>query len=406
LTDLSLGQDLRAEFPALTQKVNGHSLVYLDSAASALKPKVVIDRIDQFYRFESSNVHRGAHKLSREATDHFEAARETTRVFIGAKLNEEVIFTRGATDSINLVAASYGELLNEGDEILLTEMEHHSNIVPWQMLALRKKLVVRFLPVLSNGTLDMEQLPKFLTTKTRLVAVVWTSNALGTVNDVERIIAAAHAQNAVLLVDAAQSVTHHAIDVQKLDCDFLVFSGHKLFGPTGVGVLYGKQALLNRMPPYQGGGAMISEVTTSGTTYNQLPFKFEAGTPHIAGVIGLAAAMNFVTSIGFEKIKRHHHEINRTCLDILRSQSDLNLYGLADLRAPIYSFNFNGLHASDVGSLFDQSGIAIRAGHHCTQPLWKRFGVTATARASFSIYNTLTDIEQFSMALNKLKEFT
>lgn len=395
---------LRAQFPILSQSVYGKPLIYFDNAATTLKPLIVINAIDDYYRHKTANVHRGIHFLSEQATTTYENARVKIQHFINAPSHEQIIFTRGTTSAINLVAQSYGRTnLKAGDEVLITHLEHHSNIVPWQMLCEQTGATLKVAPINDQGELIFEKFLELLTSQTKLVSVVWISNTLGTVNPVEKIVSAAHAVGAKVVIDAAQAMAHIPVDVQKLDCDFLAFSGHKLFGPTGIGVLYGKRELLENMPPIEGGGDMIDTVTFEKTTYNVIPQKFEAGTPHIAGVIGLGAAVDFVNTLDFEK--RHAHE-----LDLLehatRAMTDidgLKIIGTAREKTAIISFVMNGLHPHDIGTLIDQEGIAIRTGHHCTQPLMQHFGVSATARASFSIYNTRGEIDEFVRALKKIK---
>jgi cysteine desulfurase/selenocysteine lyase len=394
--------EVRKQFKALGQKVNGHDLVYLDSAATTLKPDVVVDRIGHFYAFESSNVHRGAHHLSDQATRSFEAARRQIQNFINASSDEEIIFTKGTTESINLVATSYGEsFLNAGDEVVITELEHHANLVPWQNLCLKKNLKLKYLPVLEDGSLDEQSLNTVITDKTKLVAFSGCSNILGTFLPIEKIIARAKSVGAKILVDAAQLVSQKKIDVQKLDVDFLVFSAHKLFGPFGFGVLYGKKEILNQMPPYQYGGSMISEVNFDRTTYNTLPFKFEAGTPHVEGAIATDAAIQFFNSLNIESVFQHEQQLLKTATEKLSQISGLKIFGTAQSKAAIISFNLKGIHHSDVGQILDQMGIAVRVGHHCTQPLLKKFGLTGTIRASFSIYNSNADIDQLVKGVEK-----
>lgn len=397
--------DIRAQFPALDQKIYGQRLAYLDSAATTLKPKVVVDRIQNYYLYESANVHRGAHFLSDQGTRHFEEGRLAAAQFINAKEAEEIIFVRGTTEGINLVAESYGAtFLNEGDEILLTDLEHHANIVPWQILAKKKKIQVKVVPLLPSGELDMDDFRKKIEGRVRLVAVTGASNTLGVRPPVKDIIKMAHQKGAKVLLDAAQLVTQKKVDVQDLDCDFLVFSAHKVFGPTGIGVLYGKKELLNEMPPYQGGGNMISRVSFAGTTFNDVPFRFEAGTPHIEGVIGMKVALDFFKNLDLGKIENWEKSLlNEAELQLSRIGA-IQIYGRAQDKGPILSFNLEGQHHSDVSSIIDHHGVAVRAGHHCTQPLMARLGVTGTLRASFSIYNTPQDVEQLVKAVRKAQE--
>ena len=397
--------DFRKQFPALEQTVYGKRLAYLDSAATSLKPKVLADRMHKYYLFESANVHRGAHYLADQGTRHFEESRQAVAQFINASSGDEIIFVKGATEGINLVANSFvGEFLNAGDEILITDLEHHANIVPWQMLAEKKNLNIKVVRSLPEGELDLEDFKKQLTDSVKMVAVTGCSNTLGTRPPIEEIIQLSHAKGAKVLVDAAQLITHKKIDVQQLDCDFLVFSAHKIFGPTGIGVLYGKKSLLEKMPPYQGGGSMITKVCFPKTTFNELPFKFEAGTPHIAGVIGLKTALDFFSQIDLTKLAHWEDQLVRQVQEKLAQIPGLTLYGVTQNKGPIVSFNLNGRHHSDVSSIVDREGVAIRAGHHCTQPLMARLGISGTLRASFSIYNNMQDIEQLAFAVKKSQE--
>ncbi|MBL7075855.1 MAG: cysteine desulfurase [Kiritimatiellae bacterium] len=397
--------DVRAQFPCLDQKVHGKRLAYLDSAATALKPVYVIDAVAHHYTNESANIHRGVHHLSEKATAAFEAARETVRAHLNAAHAHEVIFTSGTTDSINLVAQSFGQLeIGKGDEILVTEMEHHSNIVPWQLLRERTGAVLRVAPITDNGDVDREAFRAALNERTKLVAFTAVSNALGTVNPVAELTREAHAAGASVLVDAAQAVPVQPIDVQALDCDFLAFSGHKVFGPTGIGVLYGKEGLLEAMPPVKGGGDMILSVTFEKTTYNALPHKFEAGTAHIAGAIGLGRALEFVRGLGYGAIEAHEATLLADALNALQSIDGLKLVGTPANRKGIISFLIDGIHPHDLGTILDQEGVAVRAGHHCAQPVMQHYGVAATARASFSIYNNHDDIDQLVAAIRKAQE--
>ncbi len=396
---------IRADFPALTQKVRGKPLVYLDSAASALKPWPVIERIGHFYTYETSNVHRGAHFLADRATQAFEESREKVRKFLNASSIEEVIWTSGTTASLNLIAQTWAhQNLKAGDEVLVSEMEHHANIVPWQMACEHTGAHLKVIPVTDQGELDWNQFEKLVSSKTKLVALTHCSNTLGTYVDIQRAAKLAHSKGALISVDGAQVVSTRPVDVQKLDVDFYSFSGHKLFGPYGIGVLYGKKEHLLKMPPYQGGGSMISKVTFERTTYNDLPFKFEAGTPNIEGVIAMGTAIDYVLKIGFEKI----HEIEKALLDYatteLQKISGLKIIGEAKDKAPLISFSMEGLHHSDVSQILDQEGVAVRAGHHCTMPLCNRFHVTGTLRASFSIFNNKADVDALVKALIKAKE--
>lgn len=399
-------QKVRADFPLLSRSVRGKPLVYLDNAASTLKPIQVIDRLAQYYREESSNVHRGAHFLSEQGTIAYEDARETVRTFINAKDTSEIIFTRGTTESINLVAQSYGRMvLQPGDEIILSELEHHSNIVPWQIIAAEKGAQIKVIPVTDKGEISFERFIELLSKRTKIVSLSWCSNALGTVTDIEKFIRAAHDVGAKVLIDAAQAVAQMPSNVQRLDCDFFAFSGHKVFAPYGTGVLFGKAELLEAMPPYQGGGSMISQVSWEKTTWAAVPHKFEAGTPSIADALGLAMALKYVSNLGFDWIMAHEKSLLNYATEQLRSIEGLRIIGEAEHKAAILSFIIEGAHPSDIGSLIDQQGVAIRAGHHCCQPLMKRFGIPATARASFSIYNTRKEVDALKASLLKAKEF-
>lgn len=395
---------IRKDFRALEQNVRGFPLSYLDTAASALKPEPVVEALANFYRFESSNVHRGAHFLSHNATVKFEAARETVKNFVGAASSEEIVFTKGTTESINLVVSSYGPtFLKAGDEILLTELEHHANLVPWQNLAREKNLVLKFLPVLPDGSLDESKLSQFVNEKTRVIAFSGCSNTTGAFSNIDIFVEAAKKVGAVTLVDAAQLITQKMVDVQKLNVDFLVFSGHKLFGPYGIGVLYGKKAILEKMPPYQFGGSMISTVTFQKSEYNVLPHKFEAGTPMIAEVIGLAEAIRYFSAIEWNEVQAHETELYQAMLSGLKVIPEIQIFGTTKWKAPILSFNLAGAHHSDVGQILDQMGVAVRVGHHCTQPLLQKFGLTGSIRASISIYNNLDDIHRLIEGLLKAK---
>lgn len=401
----SLYEQVRADFPILGKKVNGHPLTYLDSAAASLKPLPVIEAVERFYREMPANVHRGVHTLSREATAAYEGARETVRKFINAARIEEIVFTSGTTASINLAARSWAATqLRKGDEIVLSHMEHHSNIVPWKMLCEEKGFVLKIIPVTDVGELDMEAFHSLLGPRTRLVAVTQVSNALGTINPVEEIIAAAHAHGALALIDAAQSAPCMPIDVQALDCDFLTFSGHKLFGPTGIGVFYAKAKLLEDMPPFMGGGDMILSVSFEEICYNKPPYRFEAGTPNIAGAVGLGRAIDYVTAIGFDRIQEHEQNLLRGATAALEGIDGVRIIGTAEKKAAVISFVIDGVHPHDIGSIVDSCGVAIRAGHHCAQPLMTRFGLPATARTAFSIYNSEDDIERLTAAVHKVRE--
>lgn len=395
----------RADFPALTQKIRGKPLVYLDSAASALKPWPVIERISHFYTYEASNVHRGAHYLSEKATEAFEQSREKARGFLNAASIEEIVWTSGTTASINLIAQTWGRtFLKAGHEVLVTEMEHHSHIVPWQMVCEGTGAVLKAIRLTEEGDLDYDHFEALLSERTKLVATTHCSNTLGTYVDIKRITDLAHSKGALVCVDGAQVVSTRQVDVQALDVDFYSFSGHKLFGPYGVGVLYGKKKLLQEMPPHYGGGSMISTVTFEKSTYNELPFKFEAGTPNIEGVIALGTAIDYVEKIGFEKIHQIEQELVRYATSELKKIEGLRIIGEAKDKAPILSFAISGLHHSDVAQILDQEGVAVRAGHHCTMPLLKKYGVTGTIRASFSVFNTKADVDALIKALIKAKE--
>ncbi len=387
-------QAIRRDFPILQQQVHGKPLVYLDNAATSQKPKVVIDALVNYYTAVNANVHRGVHYLSQEATADYEGARTRVKKFLNAVDESEIVFVRGTTEGINLVAQSFGRTnVGEGDEVIISAMEHHSNIVPWQILCEEKKARLRIVPINDDGELLMDEYEKMLGPKTKLVSIVHVSNSLGTINSVEQIIAMAHSHGVPVLLDGAQAVPHTKVDVQALDCDFYVFSGHKLFGPTGIGALYGKRALLEAMPPYQGGGDMIRSVTFEKTLYNDLPYKFEAGTPNIADTIALGTAIDYVTSIGYDKIASYEHELLQYGTERLSEIKDLRLIGTAKEKASILAFVLDGIHPHDIGTILDTEGIAIRTGHHCTQPLMDRFGVPATARASLAFYNTKEEID-------------
>ncbi|RDK06728.1 cysteine desulfurase [Cupriavidus lacunae] len=395
---------LRRDFPILRQTVNGKPLVYLDNAATTQKPQSVIDCEARYYSALNANVHRGVHTLSQRATDAYEAARDAVRDLINAAGREEIVFVRGTTEAINLVAASFGQRLRPGDEILISTMEHHSNIVPWQLACQRTGALLQVAPINDAGELMLEQFAQLLGPRTRLVALTHLSNALGTVNPVRHIIELAHARGIPVLIDGAQAVPHLKVDVQALDCDFYAFSGHKLYGPTGVGVLYGKAALLDAMPPYQGGGDMIREVTFRKTTYNELPYKFEAGTPNIAGVIALGAAIGYVSALGLEAIAAHEHALLAYASAQAAQVAGLRMIGRAADRASILSFTLDGIHPHDVGTILDQHGVAVRAGHHCAMPVMERFGVPATVRASFALYNTREEVDALFAAVRAAQE--
>ncbi|MBI4005622.1 MAG: cysteine desulfurase [Gammaproteobacteria bacterium] len=396
---------IRADFPILRQNIHGKQLVYLDNAATAQKPERVIKTLDNYYREYNANIHRGIHTLSQKATEAYEKARVKVQHFINASSAKEIIFVRGTTEGINLVAQSYGRTrLKTGDEIIISEMEHHSNIVPWQLLCEQTGAVLRVIPMNDDGELIMEEFEKLLGKKTRIVSVGHISNALGTINPIKKIIKVAHSCNAIVLIDGAQSVPHTAIDVQTLDCDFYAFSGHKLFGPTGIGVLYGKQSLLENMPPYHGGGDMIKMVTFKKTLYNDLPYKFEAGTPHISGVIGLGEAIDYVNDIGFDTIAAYENELIDYAIREASAIAGLKLIGTARDKASILSFVMDNIHPHDIGTVLDHEGIAIRTGHHCAMPVMEHFHVPATARASFAFYNKREEVDLLMTALEKCKE--
>ncbi|NOK21468.1 cysteine desulfurase [Corallococcus carmarthensis] len=396
---------VRADFPILRQEVRGRPLVYLDSAATGQKPQAVLDALTRYYTHDNANVHRGVHILSERATQAFEDARETVRRFIHAKDVREVIFVRGTTEAINLVAATYGRKhVGPGDEVLISAMEHHSNIVPWQMVCDAAGAKLRVIPVDERGELRMDTVDALLTEKTRLLAITHVSNALGSVNPIKELVAKAHARNIPVLVDGAQSVTHFQVDVQDLDCDFYAFSGHKLFGPTGIGVLYGKLSMLESLPPYQGGGDMILSVTMEKTVYNRVPHRFEAGTPDMAGAVGLAAAIRYLEAVGMENVSQHDQWLLAYATQALESVPGLKLVGTAPRKTGVLSFTMEDVHPHDVGTILDQEGICIRTGHHCAQPLMQRFGVAATARASLALYNTTEDVDALVKGLHKVKE--
>jgi cysteine desulfurase / selenocysteine lyase len=396
---------IRNDFPILKQQVHGKPLVYLDNAATSQKPQVVIDTVTQYYLAQNSNVHRGVHFLSEQATQAFEGARAKVARFLNASNAREVIFVRGATEGINLVAQSYGRtFIKAGDEILISAMEHHSNIVPWQMLCEQVGARLRVLPFNHDGELLLDEYERLLNERTKFVSVVHVSNALGTINPIKQIIAMAHRRGIPVLVDGAQAVPHMRVDVQDLDCDFYAFSGHKLFGPTGIGVLYGKADLLEAMPPYQGGGDMISAVTFEKTHYNTLPYKFEAGTPDIAGVIGLGVAIDYLSEIGLDAITAYEHELLAYATDALSTIKGVRIIGTAREKAGVLSFVLDGIHAHDIGTILDHEGIAIRAGHHCAMPVMQRFGVPATARASLAFYNTKEEVDALIRAIHKVIE--
>jgi cysteine desulfurase / selenocysteine lyase len=396
---------VREDFPILKRKVHGKPLVYLDNAATSQKPQAVIDAIVRYYTQGNANIHRGVHTLSQEATESYERARATVQRFLNAKQPSEIVFVRGATEGINLVVQTWGrQNIGAGDEIVISAMEHHSNIVPWQMFCEQRGTKLRVAPVNDEGELILGEFERLLGPKTRLVALAHVSNALGTVNPVREIAEIAHRWNARVLLDGAQAVPHMPVDVRAIDCDFYAFSGHKIYGPTGIGILYGKTELLESMPPYQGGGDMISSVTFEKTTYNRVPHKFEAGTPDIAGAIGLGAALDYVSSIGMDRIVAHEHELLAYGTERLLAVPGLRLIGTAKNKEGVLSFVMEGIHPHDVGTILDQEGIAIRTGHHCAQPVMQRFGVPATARASLALYNTREDIDALVSGLGKVRE--
>lgn len=396
-------EKVRADFPILEETVYGKRLVYLDNGATSQRPRRVVEKMNEYYLRYNSNVHRGVHFLSNKCTDANEEARETVRRFINAASDKEVIFTRGTTESINLVAFSFGEaFIGGGDEIVVTEMEHHANIVPWQMLCQRKGAVLKVIPFKDNGELDLSKLDELLTDRVKLVGAAYVSNVLGTVNPVDEIIRRAHAVGAKVLVDGAQAIQHIPVDVQALDCDFFVFSGHKIYGPTGVGVLYGKEALLNEMPPWQGGGEMIKEVRFEKTTYNELPFKFEAGTPDFIGVIGLGEAIKYVEGIGLQEMADYEHDLLQYAMTRMREIPGMRFFGEAAAKSSVISFALGDLHHSDVGILLDKLGIAVRTGQLCAEPTMQHFGVTGMVRASLGMYNTREEIDMFCDGLRKV----
>jgi cysteine desulfurase/selenocysteine lyase len=394
---------IRSLFPILHQEVNGHPLIYFDNAATTQKPVAVLDAIQQYYEKDNSNIHRGAHTLADRATRQYEETRESVRSLLNAREAAEVIFTKGTTESINLVAKTFGsKFIQKGDEILISTLEHHSNIVPWQMLCEQNGAILKVIPITDSGELILEEFEKLLCSKTKLVSIVHASNALGTINPVKKIIAAAHAVGAKVLLDGAQSASHLEVDVQDLDCDFLAFSAHKLYGPTGLGVLYGKRALLEEMPPFLGGGEMIREVTFEKTTYNTIPFKFEAGTPSIAEVIAFKPALDFIFTTGKKQILAHENDLLDYATSILRDVKGLIPVGTASEKVAVFSFNIQYMHPFDVGQLLDAKGIAVRTGHHCTQPLMRRLGLEGTVRASFAVYNTREEVDVFAQAVSKI----
>ena len=394
-------ENIRAQFPILSQKVNGRDLVYFDNAATSQKPYTVIERIDNYYKNENANIHRGVHFLSQKATEDYESARNIIGAYLNASDTSEIIFTKGTTDGINLIASSYGSMLNEGDEILISAMEHHSNIVPWQLLESKRRIKLRIIPIHQNGEIDMHAYQEMLNSKTKLVSVTHISNTLGSINPIGEIIDKAHAVGAKVLIDGAQSIQHDQIDLKALNCDFFVFSGHKVFGPTGIGVLYGKSEILNLMPPYQGGGDMIEKVSFEKTTFNVLPFKFEAGTPNIVGGIALGEAFKFLKSLNFNELHEHEMNLLKHAEEELSKIDNVRIIGTAKNKTSVISFNVGDIHPFDIGTLLDKQGFAVRTGHHCTQPLMDFFNIPGTIRISFSVYNTKQEIDLFLIALKK-----
>lgn len=401
----SLAERVRKDFPALAQTVHGKPLVYLDNAATTQKPRAVIEAVTSFYERDCANVHRGVHQLSERATERYEEARRKVQNFLRAADSREVVFVRGATEGINLVAHSFVKpRLRAGDEILITAMEHHSNIVPWQIVAEEKQARLRVAPITGDGELILEEFERLLGPKTRFVSVTHISNALGTVNPVSRLVALAHARGIPVLIDGAQAAPHAAVDVRALDCDFYVFSGHKTYGPTGIGILYGKAAHLESMPPYQGGGDMIRSVTFEKTLYNSIPYKFEAGTPHIAGAIGLGAALDYLQQLGMDNIAAHERDLLQYATSALSQVAGVRLIGTARHKAAVLSFIMENIHPHDAATVLDHEGVAVRAGHHCAQPVMERYGLPATLRASFGLYNTAEEVDVFLRALGRVRE--
>lgn len=398
-------QKIRSEFPILSRQVYGKPLVYLDNGATTQKPRCVVDAIVDEYYSVNANVHRGVHFLSQKATELHEASRETVRQFINARSTNEIIFTRGTTESINLLAYSFGEaMMQPGDEVIVSVMEHHSNIVPWQLLAARKDIKIKVIPMNDRGELLLDEYEALFTEKTRLVSVVHVSNVLGTINPIKEMINIAHAHDVPFLVDAAQSIPHMPVDVRQLDADFLVFSAHKVYGPTGVGVLYGKENWLEKLPPYQGGGEMIQHVSFEKTTFNELPFKFEAGTPDYIGTTGMAKALDFISAIGMDKISAYEEELTQYALQGLKTISGMRIFGESSKRGSVISFLVGDIHHFDMGTLLDRLGIAVRTGHHCAQPLMQRLGIEGTVRASFGLYNTKEEIDSLIAGINRVRQ--
>ena len=396
---------LRKEFPVLDQEINKHKLVYFDNAATTQKPLQVIERINKYYSLENSNIHRGAHYLSQMATEAYENARKNIQSFLNAQNSNEIIFTRGTTEAVNLVASSFSKtFLGQDDEVVISAMEHHSNIVPWQMACENSGAMLKVIPMNNDGELLIDEFKKLLSDKTKIIAITHVSNSLGTVNPVKEIIALAHERNIPVLIDGAQSAPHTKVDVQDLDCDFFCMSGHKMYGPMGVGVLYGKESWLDKMQPYQGGGEMIKEVTFEKTTYNELPFKFEAGTPNVAGVLGLDAAVDFINNTGIDKIAAHENYLLNYAIEKLSKLDELRFIGQSEIRASLISFVFNDIHPYDAGTILDKLGIAIRTGHHCAQPVMDFFNIPGTIRASFAVYNSTEEIDVFISALKRVRD--
>ena len=405
ITEILDIQAIRADFPILNQEINGKKLVYFDNAATTQKPTSVIDAIAHYYNFDNANIHRGIHTLAERATRDFEASREAIRAFLGASSIEEIIFTSGTTQGINLVASTFGrKFIKEGDEIIISGLEHHSNIVPWQMLCEEKGIKLKVIPVTDLGELDMEAYQNMLSEKVKLVSVNHVSNSLGTINPVKEIIDLAHSFGAKVLIDGAQACSHLNIDVQELDADFYAFSAHKLYGPTGIGVLYGKKEILNAMPPYMGGGEMIKEVTFEKTTYNELPYKFEAGTPNIADVVALKTALEYISLHGKENIAAHEDMLLHYATEQLMEIDGLKIIGQSKEKVSVVSFVIDGIHPQDIGVLLDNQGVAVRTGHHCTQPLMQRFNIVGTTRASFAVYNTTEEIDRLVAGIHRVKK--
>lgn len=395
---------IRENFPILHKQVYGKPLAYLDNAATTQKPQQVIDAIKQYYRYENSNVHRGVHYLSQQATDKYEEARKKVQQYINASKSSEIVFTRGTTESINLIANTFGrKYVKKGDEIIISEMEHHSNIVPWQMMCEERGAKLRVIPIANSGEIMVSQYKKMFTNKTKLVAITHISNSLGTINPIKDMITTAHANRVPVLIDGAQAIVHSKVDVQELNCDFYCFSGHKFYGPTGIGILYGKEYYLDELPPYQGGGEMIEKVSFDKTTYNELPYKFEAGTPNIAGAIGLKVALDFVEEIGIEQIAKYEEQLLQYATSRLREIEKVKIYGNAPDKAAVISFLVGNIHPFDTGTLLDKMGIAVRTGHHCTQPIMDKYKISGTVRASLAMYNTIDEIDRLVDGIKRVK---